>query len=78
MLASKFDEEIYTVIFGSRLLAMSKKDGEVRPIAVGYILRRLEVKCVNSNDIEQISKILQPKQVGVVVAEEAEAAVLAM
>ena len=35
MLAGKFDTEVNTTIFCGRLLAMSKKDGGVRPIALG-------------------------------------------
>ena len=47
LLAGKFDTEINTIIYGGRLLAMSNKDGEVRPIAVGYTIRRLAAKCAN-------------------------------
>ena len=39
LLAGKFDTEVNTIIFGRRLLAMSKKDVGVCPIAVGYTLR---------------------------------------
>ena len=48
MLAGKFDSEINTIIYGGRLIALSKKDGGVRPIAVGYVLRRLAAKCANA------------------------------
>ena len=34
------------IFFGGRLVALDKKDGGVRPIAVGYTLRRLAAKCV--------------------------------
>ena len=77
MLAGKFDSEINTIIYGGRLIALSKKDGEVRPIAVGYVLRRLAAKCANSHVIEDRSKILRPRQVGVEVAGGAEAAIYA-
>ena len=78
MLAGKFDTHINTIIFGGRLLAMVKKDGGVRPIAVGYTLKRMTAKCANRHVIERRSKVLQPKQVGVGVAGGAEAAVHAM
>ena len=78
MLAGKFDEEVNRIIYGGRLLAMSKKGGGVRPIAVGYVLRRLAAKCANSHVIEQRSRALQPRQVGVGVAGGAEAAVHTM
>ena len=75
MLAGKFDSEINTIIYGGRLIALSKKDGGVRPIVVGYVLRMLAAKCANSHLIEYRSKILQPRQVGVGVAGGAEAAI---
>ena len=68
MLAGKFDSQINMVIYGGRLIALSKKYGGVRPIAVEYVLRRLAAKCANSHVIEDRSKILQPTQVGVGVA----------
>ena len=35
--------------YGGRLVALQKKDGGIRPIAVGYTLRRLAAKCANSS-----------------------------
>ena len=78
MLAGKFDSEINTIIYGGRLIALSKKDGGVRPIAVGYVFRRLAAQCANSHMIEDCSKILQPREMGVGVAGGAEAAILAI
>ena len=37
--------EVMEILFGRRLIALQKKDGGVRPIALGYTLRRLAVKC---------------------------------
>ena len=51
MLSGAFDEEANSIIFGGRLIALSKKDGKVRPISVGYTLRRLAAKCANSHII---------------------------
>ena len=56
-------------------LLYPKREGGVRPIAVGYVLRRLAAKCANSHVIEDRSKILQPRQVGVGVGGGAEAAI---
>ena len=53
LLAGKFDTEVNTIIFGGRLLAMTKKDGGVRPIAVGYTLTRLAATCANNHVIEE-------------------------
>ena len=43
-----------TLIFGGKLLALNKKDGGLRPIAVGYYWRRLAAKCANSHAIEKL------------------------
>jgi len=78
LLAGSIDKEVSAIVFGGRLLALSKKDGRVRPITVGYTLRRLAAKCANNHVIERRSKALQPQQLGVCVAGGAEAAVHAV
>ena len=40
--------EVCPVFFGARLIALEKKSGGYRPIAVGYTLRRLAAKCANN------------------------------
>jgi len=40
--------DISPIFFGERLLALSKKTGGVRPIAIGFTLRRLASKCANA------------------------------
>ena len=65
MLAGAFDQEVSSIIF----------DGGVRPICVGYTLRRLAAKCANSHVINRRSQVLQPQQLGVGVSGGAEAAV---
>ena len=57
---------------------MTKKDEGVRPIAVGYTLRRLAAKCANNHVIEERSRVMKPKQVGVGVAGGAAATIHAM
>ena len=66
------------IIFGGRLIALQKKDGGIRPIAICYTLRRLLAKCANEHIIERRSNELSPFQVGVGVAGGAEAAVHAI
>ena len=78
LLAGSLDKEVSAIVFGGRLIALSKKDGGVRPITVGYTLRRLTAKCANNHVIERRSKALQPQQLGVGVAGGAEAAVHAV
>ena len=43
--------------FGANLIALRKKDGGVRPIAVGCTLRRLVAKCANSSVEENMAKL---------------------
>ena len=54
------------------------KDGGIRPIWVGYTLRRLAAKCANSHVFTARSNELKPVQVGVGVSGGAEAAVHAV
>ena len=63
------------IIFGGRLIALQKKDGGIRPLAIGYTLRRLAAKCANSFVIARRSNELKPIQVGVGVSGGAEAIV---
>ncbi|PGH38748.1 MAG: hypothetical protein CRN43_13210, partial [Candidatus Nephrothrix sp. EaCA] len=63
------------VIYGANLLALSKKDGGIRPIAVGYTWRRLAAKCANSYAVSRLSQLLAPIQLGVGIPGGAEAAV---
>ena len=57
LLSGKLYTTIREIIFGGRLIALQKKDGGIRPIAVGYTLRRLGAKCANRHVIERRSKI---------------------
>jgi len=67
-----------TVIVIIIMVAMSKKDGGIRPISVGYTLRRLAAKCANTYVVARRSQALLPQQLGVGVSGGAEAAVHAM
>ena len=66
---------IRPLFFGGRLLALLKKDGGLRPIAVGLTLRRLAAKIVNKTATESLIPILAPIQLGVGVRGGMEAAV---
>lgn len=57
--------KVTTVLFGGKLLALKKKSGGVRPIAVGYTWRRLAAKCANRFAISQLEGKLLPIQLGV-------------
>jgi len=47
VLAGRCPAGVAPVFFGGRLLAFIKKSGGVRPIAIGFSLRRLGSKCAN-------------------------------
>ena len=66
-----------SAIFGANLLAITKKSGEIRPIAVGYVWRRLAAKVACSHVKDASVAILTPRQLGFGVRNGAEAAVRA-
>ena len=61
--------------FGANLTALQKKDGGVRPIAVGCTLRRLIAKLAGRKVMEEMGELLLPRQLGYGVRGGAEAAV---
>ena len=75
LLARSFYKKINIIIYGRRLIALSKKDDVVRPIAIGNTLRRLAAKCGNSHIIAKRSADFQLQQLGVRVSGGAEATV---
>ena len=56
-------------------MALEKKSGGIRPIAIGYTWRRIAAKCANSQAIASLSGYLQPIQLGVGTPGGCEAAV---
>ena len=56
-------------------MPLKKKDGELRPIAIGYTIRRLAAKCANNYATENLSAQLAPIQLGVGISGGAKAAV---
>ena len=63
------------LFFSANLTALRKKDGGIRPIAVGNILRRLASKVANHFACHKVSSLLRPVQLGVSVKNACEAAV---
>ena len=61
--------------FSANLTALRKKDGGIRPIAVGNILRRLTSKVANYFASHKVSTFFRPVQLGVSVKNASEAAV---
>jgi hypothetical protein len=56
---------VTSVLFGGRLIALQKKSGGIRPIAIGYTWRRLAAKCANKHALTQLAGSLAPAQLGV-------------
>ena len=65
MSAGDVPKEVAPYLSGARLQAGIKKDGGIRPIAVGNLFRRLTSKCSMSGVYERAAKKLGPHQLGV-------------
>lgn len=55
---------ITPIIYGASLCALNKKDGGLRPIAIGNIFRRLTAKLACGSICSPIGHYLRPKQLG--------------
>lgn len=75
MLDGHIPTEIVPILYGANLVALAKKDGGVRPIAVGSTLRRLTSKLCCQKIQDSLSKKFQPRQLGFGVRAGCEAAV---
>ena len=65
MCAGKVPQAVVPYLCGATLLASKKRDGGLRPIAVGEVLRRLSSKCISKAVRSEAFKVLTPLQVGV-------------
>ena len=54
-----------TYFFGGRLIALHKKSGGIRPIAVGITLCHLASKCASSFGVARLASVFSPRQLGV-------------
>ena len=75
VLSGRCPEEVAPFFFGGRLIALEKKSGGIRPIAVGMTLRRLVSKCGSAFGVERMRSSLSPLQLGVGTPGGCEAAV---
>lgn len=75
MLRGKLNESICKYVYGASLCALTKKDGGIRPIAVGLSIRRLVSKVACSSVIDDVGKYLFPCQLGVGIKQGCETAV---
>ena len=62
-------------MFGGSLIALTKKSGDLRPIAIGYTLRRVTAKCANRYAVGKLASFFAPLQVGIATPAGCEAAV---
>ena len=75
LLTGEVHVEIRPLLFGASLVALNKKDGGVRPVAVSCTLRQLVAKTASMAVILRMSSLLYPLQLGYGTPLEAEAAV---
>ena len=62
------------ILFGATLIALHKKEGGIRPIAISLILRRLAAKIGGFRVVQSFSSALAPLQLGYGVPSGCEAA----
>ena len=74
-LAGQCPVDAAPIFFGGRLIALNKKSGGLRPIVVGFTLRRLVSKCANAYTAAQLASYFKPIQLGVGISGGCEAAV---
>jgi hypothetical protein len=75
LLSGQLPSEICHLLYGASLCALNKKDGGIRPIAIGNCLRRLTSKlaCFQSRNI--VNSYLSPHRLGVATKLGCEAAI---
>ena len=73
-LAGQVPQSICPIFFGASLCALNKKDGGLRPIAVGCTLRRLVAKTASRLVLDKMAAKMVPIQLGFGVKQGCEAA----
>ena len=74
LLEGKCLERIRRILFGGKLIVLRKKDGGIRPIAVGCYWRRLTAKAANNRVMQSLAEYFSPLQLSVGVSGGCEAA----
>lgn len=75
MLTGRVNIEVIPILYGANLVALAKKDGGIRPIAVGCTFRRLSSKLCCRKFNQNLTNIFKPQQLGFGVKGGCEAAV---
>ena len=74
ILAGGVPEEVTSIFFGATLCALTKKDGGLRPVAVGNTIRRLAIKVAIKPLSAALGQELRPTQLGFATSGGCEAA----
>ena len=64
VLSGEVPVSIRPFFFGANITALQKKEGGIRPIAVGCTLRRLVTKVAGARVMEEMGALLAPRQLG--------------
>jgi hypothetical protein len=64
VLAGKVCKDIRPILFGANLLALTKGDGGVRPIAIGSTFHHLVAKVGCRSVVDRMKEYLSPLQLG--------------
>ena len=64
VLRGKTPASIHPFFFGASLMALTKKEGGIRPIAVGCTLCRLAAKVAGFRARDKMAALLAPRQLG--------------
>ena len=64
VLSGEVPVSIRPFFFGANITALQKKDGRIRPIAVGCTLHRLLAKVTGARVMEEMGALLAPRQPG--------------
>ena len=75
ILKGKTPNQTCPYFFEATLVVLRRKNGGVRPIAIGCTLRRLAAKCASTLALSDLPDLLAPHQLGFGIPREVEAAV---
>ena len=75
LLAGKCHRDVSPILFGGRLIAIDKKSGGIRPIAIGSTFRRVVAKCANAFADSKLAPVFSPRQLGVGIPSGCESAI---
>ena len=75
VICRKVPKSVRPFFFGATLTCLGKKDGGIRPIAVGCVLRSLAAKCLCTSVFHEMGSLLFPHELGFGTALGAQAAV---